>query len=1174
MLHKFTFILLLNIFPFFLAAGNEDGNVRFEVNKGQWPSQVRYRADVPSGACFLEQKSITWNFTDPSAAGHNHNHSSDSDEHSRNLRGHAFRLNLIGASNHATLSPEGIYGDYSNYYIGNDSRKWASDVKAYSTVNWKQIYPGIHWKVYSNNQGMKYDFILEPNADPSNIQMQYDGLEKLQINQGKLLMITSVGTITEDAPIAFQEKNGVRIPVECQFNLNKNTITFKLGRYDKSLPLIIDPQLVFGSFSGSTIDNWGFTATYDQAGNTYSAGVVFGVGYPVGTGAWQQNFEGGTGSRPCDIGIIKFSPTGAKMYATYLGGNGNELPQSLIVSSSNELFVFGTTGSSDFATTHNAFSREFKGGPQISILRNGITFTEGTDMFITRFSENGNNLLASSLIGGTSNDGLNTANQLRYNYADEARGGIVIDQNNNIIIACSTTSTDFPVPGNGYQPEFGGGTQDGMIVKFNENLSSVFWGTYLGGSAPDGIFTLAIDRYANVYVAGGTTSTDFPTSSNAHQTSNAGGQSDGFISVIRANGQELLSSTYYGSDLYDQIYLLALDRQSRVYVYGQTEKGGTFYQDNFNFQENNGKQYISMFTNNLEDRTWSTTFGRGSAKPDITPTAFTVDICGQIFVAGWGGSSNSAPDGSTFGGTTGLTITDDAFQTSTDNNDFYLMVLDEQEQSLIYASFFGGATSSEHVDGGTSRFDRRGVMHQAVCAGCGGRDDFPTTPGVWSNINGSPSGCNNAVFKFDFQLPSTVASFTSPSIGCAPFTVDFNNTSVYGTTYRWQVNGSEVSTDENPSYTFTNAGVYTVRLIAENPTTCNVVDTFFKQVRVVNSTRDVFDSLEICLLGSQEIGPSFPIDPYYQVSWIPETGLQNPKEQSTIATPNESTNYTLLLSLDNCSDTIEQFVRVKIDSIDAGPDLDICRGQTVQIGLQPIADDYTYQWSPEQMLNSSTVAMPMASVDETTTFQLLRIPNDPAMGCPGKDSLTLLIPPGSPLADFETEIIASCTEVKVQIINTSELAQSFTWNFNQGTGDATSPNPQIIYPYGDTISISLIVSNPECSDTLNFKQPMGDLTSYFTINNANAFSPNGDGLNDCFSPALQDLPAPDDKNFLSCSSLSVFDRWGKKIWERIEQTDGCWEGKNEAGEEMPDGTYIFLFEGQGKKLEGTINLLR
>ncbi len=293
-----------------------------------------------------------------------------------------------------------------------------------------------------------------------------------------------------------------------------------------------------------------------------------------------------------------------------------------------------------------------------------------------------------------------------------------------------------------------------------------------------------------------------------------------------------------------------------------------------------------------------------------------------------------------------------------------------------------------------------------------------------------------------------------------------------------------------------------------------------------------------------------------------------------MASPEENTNYTLFLSLGNCSDTIEQFVRVKIDSIDAGPDLNICRGQTVNIGIETSSNDYTYQWSPSDDLNSSTVAMPLASVDETTTFQLLRIPQNSSLGCPGKDSLTLSIPAGAPLADFKTEVIASCTEVKVQITNNSELSESYTWDFHQGTGDLTSTNPEVIYPYGDTIFISLIVSNPECSDTLDFKQAMGDLPSYFSINESNAFSPNGDGMNDCFSPALQDLPSPDDKNFLSCSSLSIFDRWGKKIWERVEQQDGCWNGKNESGEEMPDGTYIFLFEGQGKKLEGTVNLLR
>jgi gliding motility-associated-like protein len=1169
-----TLLFFLSI-GFSVVLGQEAG-VRFEENKGQWSQVVRFRADVPSGACFIEQHGITWNFHNQEKHQHGHSHQGheEHDAHEKAISGHAFKMRFLNALPSTRVEGEQPRKGYSNYYLGSDSRHWASQVKAYGTVSWKQLYPGISVRMYSNANGLKYDFLVDPEANPKQIAMAYDGLSKLDLKKGELHLVTSVGTLVEQAPVAWQEIDGKRYPVNCEFSLEQQKVRFNLGKYDSKHPLVIDPQLVFGSFTGSSADNWGFTATYDQAGNTYSAGVVFGLGFPVTPGAWQNTYIGGDGSRPCDIGIMKFSQTGERMFATYLGGAGNELPQSLIVSTSNELFVFGTTGSSDFPTTASAYSRSFKGGNQVSILRNGITFDSGTDLFISRFSDSGNTLLASTLIGGTSNDGLNVASQLRYNYADEARGGIAIDINNNVIIGCSTTSPDFPVPGNGFQSQYGGGSQDGMLAKFNENLSSLLWGSFMGGSAADGIFALSIDRNTKVYVAGGTVSLDFPMEGDSYQPSNGGGQSDGFIATVSANGQQLLASTYYGADVYDQIYLLALDRMNNIYVFGQTEKGGDFYQNGFTFAEPNGKQFISRFSNSLDSRIWSTSFGRGAAKPDISPTAFTVDICGQIFLAGWGGSSNASPDGNQFGGTNGLTVSDTAFQTTTDNNDFYLLVLNEADQELVYASFFGGPTSSEHVDGGTSRFDRRGVMHQAVCAGCGGRDDFPTTPGVWSNTNGSSSGCNNAVFKFDFQLPATVAAFTSETIGCAPFDVAFSNTSNNALEYRWFINGSQVSTDENPNYSFNTPGLYQVQLIAENENSCNVVDTFYKLIRVVNSTFDVFDSLEVCLLDKINIGPTFPIDPYYQPQWTPTTGLDRPNEQFTPASPPENTNYILLLSLANCADTISQFVRVLTDSVYAGPDLNICRGQEVEIGLPANTIDYTYSWSPATPLNNATLPNPLAAVDESTVFAVLRIPVDSTNGCPGRDSLQVYIPSGAPLAKLETEVIAGCTEVRLAITNLSELAETFSWDFNNGSGDTTALNPTITYPYGDTLLMTLIVSNPVCADTLDFKQPLEDLEFYYTVNNSNAFSPNGDGLNDCFSPALRNLPPPDDKNFIPCSSLIIYDRWGKKIWERNEQPDGCWDGLSDTGVEMPEGTYFYLFEGRGKKQEGTVSLQR
>ena len=1145
--------------------------VRFEENKGQLPKQVSFKAEVPGGALFIENDKFTWHFSSSDAEGHYHGKHELHEE--QILKGHAFQMELLNANKNSNIEKSEKIAAYVNYYIGKNSSDWAKNVASFGQINLKEVYPKIDWKVYSTSKNLKYDFIVNPNGDPNKIHWKYNGVDDISIVKGKLVIKTTLGEIIEEEPIAYQEIDGIKSFVKCAFTEVNGIYGFKIGSYDKQHALTLDPLLVFGSFSGSSADNWGFTATYDNAGNAYSAGISFGIGYPVSLGAYQTTFNGGTGSRPNDIGIIKYSPTGQKMWATYLGGTGNEIPQSLVVSSNNELFIFGTTGSSDFPTTSTAYNRTFNGGEQVSILRNGISFPNGTDIFIARLAENGNNLLASTLLGGSKNDGLILSSNLKYNYADEARGAIIIDNQNNVYVGCSTASENFQVPGNAFQSAYAGGSQDGIVVKMNTNLSTLFWGSYLGGSGADGICSLTLDPAGNVFVSGATVSTNFPIVQPAYQATNGGGQCDGFITGISPNGQQLLGSTFYGAESYDQSYFVATNRAGEVYVYGQTEKGGNFYLSNFAYSENNGKQFVSKFSNNLSQRIWSTCFGNGSPKPNISPSAFTVDICGQVFMAGWGGSSNAGPDGGAFGGTTGMTVTPDAFQQTTDNNDFYLMVLNEPDRSLVYATFFGGATSSEHVDGGTSRFDKRGVIYQSVCAGCGGRDDFPTTPGVWSNTNGSISGCNNAIFKFDFQLPATVASFTSPPIGCVPYTVDFTNSSSNATSYEWKINGSTFSTNENSSRTFTQAGLYTIQLIAQNPTSCNVVDTFTKQVRVVNSTRDVFDSLSVCYLSGVKIGPPFPVDPYYEVLWNPTIGLNEPSAQRPTATPSIATNYVLYLSLGSCADTIEQFIDVRLDPLEAGADLTICRGQTVSIGNLGDSTLYNYQWSPEDYLNAYNVAQPLASVDESTWFTLLRVPKDTSDGCPGKDSLFVMIPAGAPLADFDAEMIASCTDVKVSITNKSELSQINTWEFGKGVGEQAN-NPFVIYQYGDSVYITLIVENQICRDTLSQSFPLKSLTEYFTINQSNAFSPNGDGKNDCFSPALQDLPAPDDKNFLKCSTLRIYDRWGKPIFESVENDNGCWNGTNENGAEMPDGTYFFLFEGQGQKIEGPVTLLR
>src|SRR5690606_21696571 len=243
------------------------------------------------------------------------------------------------------------------------------------------------------------------------------------------------------------------------------------------LPLIIDPTLIFSTYSGSFADNFGFTATYDSKGYLYSGGNVFALGYPTTVGAFQVSYGGGN----IDVAITKYDVTGTNLiYSTYLGGNGSEIPHSLVVNNYDELFVFGTTGSANFPVSANAYDQTFNGGTNITGVGMGFVYPNGCDIFITRFNVAGTAIQASTYLGGSGNDGINVAGGLKANYADESRGEIDIDKLNYIYLATTTSSTNFPVSPNAFQTTYGGGTQDGLVAKMDNNLTTVLFASYIG----------------------------------------------------------------------------------------------------------------------------------------------------------------------------------------------------------------------------------------------------------------------------------------------------------------------------------------------------------------------------------------------------------------------------------------------------------------------------------------------------------------------------------------------------------------------------------------------------------------------------------------------------------------------------------------------------------------------
>jgi hypothetical protein len=735
----------------------------FIENKGQWNKEVKYKTPLTNGAFFLRENG----FTVVQHHSSDLNNLSEAAHHGLEredvlvLRSHAYEVSFLNSMVPVTTQQQ-VQSSYHNYFIGNDPAQWAANCKVSAAVMYKDIYPGIDVSYHSVAGALKYDLIIQPFASAASIKLQYNGVNSVSIVEGKLLIATSVGTLQEYIPATYTIRNGVKTAVSCNYSLSGNTVGFEIGNYNHADTLIIDPQLIFSTFTGSTADNWGNTATYGTDGSMFTGSIVFNTGFPVTVGAFQTTFNGGvveTNIPGYDIAIMKFNSAGtSNVYSTYLGGQGNETAFSLIADAQNNLIVAGRTSSGNFPTTQPLVGT---GG--------------GSDVFVSKLDASGSSLLASRKIGGSGNDGVNITSShppsgavaIRRNFGDHNRGEVIIDGLGNIVLVSQTQSNDFPVSAGAFQQANGGNTasQDGVVMKLNSDLSSVIFSSYIGGSGHDGAFSVAVNLVNdNIYVAGSTQSFDFPgNKSSVVGSTYLGGNSEGFISIINGTGTSLIKTSYLGTTGDDMLYFVRLDQSNYPYVTGITT--GNWTVSNAVFSQSQGKQFISKLQPDLSAYVYSTVFGKGSAQADICPVAFGIDNCENVYVAGWGGSMNTV-DNYPSATTSGLTTTPGAIQTTTDGSDFYFFVLDKNATSQKFGTFFGRMNGQlgDHNDGGTSRFDANGTLYLAACDCSGGPNPFPTTPGSWKQTSGAPTMCNLAGIKYEFgycssSMPVSYAGF-------------------------------------------------------------------------------------------------------------------------------------------------------------------------------------------------------------------------------------------------------------------------------------------------------------------------------------------------------------------------------------------------------------------------------
>ena len=932
-LYKFYLCFVLLFAGFFPIAKAMHPDIYFTPNKGQWHENIRYTLRLNHGFMYLEDQGITYLFVsgeEHDETGHGHIHD--------NPEFHSLKVHYLGSNPSPTYLESEKASFYQNFYLGNDPSRWKSGVYASGEVRQQEIYPGIDL-IYTGteNRELKYDYIIDPGADPSLIRWKYEGAEELFVADGELHIATSLGTVIEKKPVAWQFINEEKVYISCDYVLNGNEISFTLGdEYDPAYGLVIDPVLIFSSFSGSTANNFGFTATYDVDKNTYGGGIAFSSGYPTTAGAFQTSFNSSSELNQRDIAISKFSASGNTLiYSTYLGGAGTEAPHSLVVSDDDELYMYGTTSSANFPMV-NSYDGTFNGGDSIPLSMNGLFYNSGSDIVIARFNAAGTALLGSTYIGGSANDGLNIDTDLHYNYGDVFRGEITIDHTGNCVVASVTASSNFPVNGS-FQNTYGGGTTDGVLFKLAPGLNSLLWSTYFGGNGADAAYGVQISSTNSIYFTGGTSSSTLPVTAGVVGPVSHGGI-DGFVTGVTASGL-LQSCSYLGTSAYDQSYFVQLDSNDDVYVFGQTT-GNYPVMPSTVYSNPGSGQFIQKLNGSLTTTLFSTSIGRSNTGHiDISPTAFLVNNCGLIYLSGWGGTTNNnlQPNASS---TIGLPVTADAFQSTTDGSDFYLMILAPDADSLIYGSFMGGV-STEHVDGGTSRFDKAGVIYQAVCAGCQSNSSFPTTPGVWSNVNGSM--CNLAVFKFDMQTAgAATVNFTSQ--GCDQLlTVDFNINASSQVSCYWDFGDGSTSTDQQPSHTYTSPGAYDVTLITVDAANCFATDTLNLTVEYPGPMTITVSPPDTICIGDTT---SLSVSGATFFNWSPGIEITDPASDNPSVFPSSSTTFSVVGSdAWGCTDTASVYIHVlEYVEADYEIDYDICVFPTPVSLLNSSVNGIDYYW--------------------------------------------------------------------------------------------------------------------------------------------------------------------------------------------------------------------------------------
>ena len=858
------------------AKSNGSDNSGFIENKGQWPSEVQFLYRTMGMNAWITNSGVVYDFYTIEKKADNfpndRKKSILSGEYLETKAGHVMQMSLANA-NQAPHS-EGFDGSLAvyNYLKGNEPGKWASSVVEYQEVVVSNVYPGIDIKYYVSGGKLRYDFLIDVDANPSEIAWDILGGNHRTENGEQLVLETSIGDVQMSELFAYQENNGLKAKVECSFVKGQDDLVrFDLGQYDKTKKLVIDP-VVFATFLGGQYYEFPYGMEVNSAGEVFVIGETRSTDFPTTLGAYSNTNAGNE-----DCFVSKMAADGTTLiYSTYIGGDMRDLiiETPSILTADGGVIVTGTTMSSNFPTVVGAFDNTYNGDwdgfilklnpagtslafstylggdladfAQHAVLDNagniivaGNTYagdfpitggaydqTEngGGDLFIAKFNSDCSSLNFSTLFGGNDYDDCHA---------------IELDENNNVIIAGETSSPDFPMVGSTYDQTYNG-DGDLIVAKMNSTGSDVIWSTFVGGAAYEQCRGLLdIDDDYNIYISGITESADFPVTSGAYDNS-LGGVADAFLLKMNPSGNGLIYSTYLGGALTDLSFGLTVDEHRTAYLCGKTTS--TDFPTTTNAEQfvlrGGADQFVTRVNENGNGLIYSTYYGGDGIVFPPDP-ASVPDINEESSLSIWADDAGNVIFGgitwcATYPVTSGVYNEVIPFNT-TENNTWFVATITKLQ--TCPEDFATAASNSPVCEGGDVLFfGSNGAIHNWT-----GPNSYTANeqyPHVYDATMQDAGTYTLTVTQYGCTSSAEVDVDIQPGLGTTiigPATVDPLIPTSYvvsqniGSTYDWSAtNGGTIISGQgtnNVSFTFPNNGV-SVITVTETGTDCTQTVTF------------------------------------------------------------------------------------------------------------------------------------------------------------------------------------------------------------------------------------------------------------------------------------------------------------------------------------------------------------